>query len=123
VAEQQQKSAKDLPPIAVSSSSQGKSLAKLLYLNQMATLQQYIEDRCCCIRNTLQTLPKGGKITISFLWSCCWEMGGGLDPIISGVMPKGNSILFTKWEGFKNFVLPSLTAPYSLFTNNSLPII
>jgi hypothetical protein len=27
-------------------------------------------------------------------------MGGGLDPIISGVMPKGNSILFAKWEGF-----------------------
>jgi len=40
VAEQQQKSAKDLPPIAVSSSSQGKSLAKLLYLVEMATLQQ-----------------------------------------------------------------------------------
>jgi len=28
-------------------------------------------------------------------------MGGGLDPIISGVMPKGNSILFAKWEGLK----------------------
>jgi hypothetical protein len=40
VAEQQQKSAEDLPPIAVSSSSQGKSLAKLLYLDEMATLQQ-----------------------------------------------------------------------------------
>jgi len=50
-------------------------------------------------------------------------MGGGLDPIISGVMPKGNSILFAKWEGFKIFFLPSLTAAYSLFTNNSLLII
>lgn len=66
MAEQQQKSARDLPPIAVSSSSQGKSLAKLLYLNEMATLQQYIEDRGCCIRNALQTLPKGEKILLAF---------------------------------------------------------